>query len=165
MGPIQSIAVGIRLFAIWFLWYGLTTISVTSFKAREVNGETALLTFAVGAALIALMCLSLWLFATFLAKRILPKQADTPSPPSVFEDWFSVGCSLIGVWSLSKAIPALSSYLIVNYLGLKMYPSAFSVSPDWPLHVAFNVCQLLFGAWLFLGAKGLKKILVWIRQA
>jgi hypothetical protein len=165
MTPTQSIAVGVRLFAIWLLWYGLTMTSITYFKAREGNQDTALLTFAFGAILIALMCLSLWLFATFLARRILPKQSDAPSTPSVFEDWFSVGCSLIGVWSLSKAIPALSSYLIVNYLGQKMYPSSFSVNLDWPLHVAFNVFQLLFGVWLFLGAKGLKKILLWIREA
>lgn len=165
MNPTQSLAVGIRLFAIWFLWYGLTKTSSTYFAARDADQVTSLLPFVVGAILVALICLLLWLFPTFLARKILPTRAEAPITVPVFDDWFSVGCSLIGVWALAKAIPALSSYLIVNYLGQKIYPGSFSVNPDWPLHVAFNVFQLLFGVWLFLGAKGLRKILVWAREA
>ena len=165
MSPIQTLAVGVRLFAIWLLWYGLTTVSGTYFSAHGENPNTSFLPFIIGATLIASMCLVLWLFPTFVARKILPKQYDVKSDSKLFEDWFSVGCSLLGVWSLAKAIPALGSYLIVNYLGQIMYPDTFKVNPDWPLHVAFNVFQLLFGVWLFLGAKGLKKILLWVREA
>jgi hypothetical protein len=165
MNPTQSLAVGIRLFAIWLLWYGLTKTSSTYFISRDADQVTSLLPFVVGAILVTLICLLLWLFPTFLARKILPTWDEAPSTIPVFEDWFSVGCSLIGVWALAKAIPALSSYLIVNYLGQKIYPDSFSVNPDWPLYVAFNVFQLLFGVWLFFGAKGLRKILVWAREA
>ena len=165
MSPIQSLAVGVRLFAIWLFWYGLTTASQTYFSARNADQDTSLLVFAVAATFVTAICIVLWLFPTLLARKILPKQADVPNDVPLFENWFSVGCSLLGVWSLAKAIPALGSYLIVNYLGQKMYPGIFTVNPDWPLHVTFNVFQVLFGAWLFLGAKGLRKMLAWAREA
>jgi hypothetical protein len=165
MSPIQSLAVGIRLFSIWLLWYGLTHVSSTYFTARGADHETLLPPFAIGAILVVAICALLWLFPVFLAKRILPKQSEEEKAKPVFEDWFSVGCSLLGVWAISKAIPALGSYLIINYLGQKMYPGSFNVAPDWPLHVTFNVFQLLFGLWLFLGATGIKKILTWVREA
>lgn len=164
MSPTQTIAVGARLFAIWLLWYGVTHVAATYFGARRSDYDLSLMPFAVGLALIALIVVLLWIFPTFLAKMILPKQTEPSGGAPVFDDWFSVGCSLLGVWALAKAIPALSSYLIINYLGQKMYPGAFNVDRDRPLHVAFNVFQLLFGAWLFFGAKGLKKILAWARE-
>jgi hypothetical protein len=165
MSPIQSLAVCVRLFSIWLLWYGLTHVSSTYFTARGADHETFLAPFVIGAILVAAFCALLWLFPTFLARKILPKQSEDENAKPVFEDWFSVGCSLLGVWALSKAIPALGSYLIINYLGQKMYPGSFNVNRDWPLHVAFSTFQLLFGAWLFVGARGLKKILRWMREA
>ena len=164
MSPIQSLAVCVRLFSIWLLWHGLTTASRTYFTAHNADQETSLVVFAIGAVIVTAICLFLWLFPIVVAKKILPKQADSTNDSPLFEDWFSVGCSLLGIWSLAKAIPALSSYLIVNYLGQKMYPGSFSINIDWPLQVAFNVFQLLFGTWLFLGAKGLRKILAWVRE-
>lgn len=164
MSPIQSLAVCVRLFSIWLFWYGLTTASGTYFSARNANQDTSLLVFAVAAIFVTGICLFLWLFPTLLARKILPKQADVQNDVPLFENWFSVGCSLLGVLSLAKAIPALFSYLIVNYLGQKMYPGVYTVNPDWPLLFTFNVLQVLFGAWLFLGAKGLRKILVWARE-
>lgn len=165
MSPVQSLAVCVRLFSIWLFWYGLTRVSSTYFTARGANHETMLAPFAIGAILVTGTCLFLWFFPTVLAKKILPKQSEEGNPKQVFDDWFSVGCSLLGVWGLSTAIPALVSYLIINYLGRKMYPDSFTVDPEWPLHVVFNLLHLIVGLWLFLGAKGLKKILVWAREA
>jgi len=153
------------LFSIWLIWYGLTHISSTYFTSRGANHETLLAPFVIGAVLVAAICALLWRFPTVVARKILPKQAEEEESGPVFEDWFSVGCTLLGVWALSKAIPALGSYLIINYLGQKMYPESFNLNPDWPLHVAFNVFQLIFGVWLFLGARGIRRIIVWVRQA
>ena len=164
MSPIQTLAVSVRLFAIWLLWYGLTTISGTYFSAHAADHDVSVLTFAIGAIVIASACAVLWQFPLLVAQRLLPKHAELPVGSPVFEDWFSVGCSLLGVWSLAKAVPALGSFLIVNYLGLKLYPNSYSVNPDWPLHVAFNLFQLGFGLWLFFGATGLRKLLVWARE-
>jgi hypothetical protein len=106
MNPIQVLAVGIRLFVIWFLWYGLTQTSGTYFSARGADPDTSMLPFAIGAILLASICFLLWLFPTFLARKILPKQAEAASSAPVFEDWFSLGCSLLGVWALAKATGA-----------------------------------------------------------
>ena len=164
MNSIQTLAVGVRLFSIWLLWYGLTTISGTYFSAHAADHDVSVLTFSIGAIFIALICALLWLFPLLVATRLLPKHTESPTNSPLFEDWFSVGCSLLGVWSLAKSVPALCSYMIVNYLGFKIYPNSYSVNPDWPLYVAFNLLQLVFGLWLFFGARGLSKILVWARE-
>src|SRR5688572_13431227 len=114
MSPNQSLAVGIRLFSIWLLWYGLTRSSSTYFSARDAGEQTSPLPFLVVAILTAVTCVLLWRFALYLAGKILPKQIVEKVAASTFDDWFSVGCSLLGVWALSKAIPALGSYFIVN---------------------------------------------------
>lgn len=130
-----------------------------------IASETPRLPLVLAFGAVIAVCGLLWIFPNAVAQKILPSAPAHPDRTSLFEDWFSVGCSLIGVWALAKAIPALASYLLVNYIGYKIYPDSFSVNPDWPLHVAFNVLQLLFGTWLFLGARGLKKVLEWARQS
>ena len=113
-----------------------------------------------------IVCVLLWCFPTVIAKRILPNTSSTENnQANLFDDWFSVGCSLIGVWVLAKALPALVSYITSDYIGQKLYPENYVQNPDWALMLYFNIFQLLFGLWLFFGGKGLKKILLWARRA
>ncbi|MBC7756722.1 MAG: hypothetical protein H7Z20_08835 [Bdellovibrio sp.] len=103
----------------------------------------------------------MWVFPIALAKKILPETSSIENnQTNLFEGWFSVGCSLIGVWVLAKALPALVSYITSDYIGQKLYPESYVQNPDWLLMLYFNIFQLLFGLWLFLGGKGLKKILL-----
>lgn len=165
MTPHQALAVTVRVVAIWFFLYFATTIFGNHFYAREHGVNSTLLIPTASTSIVAFLCVLLWVFPMFIANKILPVTSENSTQTPLFESWFSVGCSLIGLFALSKSIPALASYFIQHYLAFKIYPTTFQVSPDWPLHVAFNVFQLLFGIWLFFGGKGLKKILLWARYA
>lgn len=167
MNTRQILAVSVRLFAVWLFLYALSNIAGSYVEAEHryhVQGSVQPLLWVLGA--VAIFCGALWTFPFFVARRILPPAEETNSAASpTLENWFSLGCSLIGVWLLAKAIPALVSYFLMNWMGQNIYPNAFSAGSDWTLAIVFNVLQLAVGFWLFLGAKGLMKIFLWARQA
>jgi hypothetical protein len=165
MTPHQTLAVTVRMLALWLFLYCSITIFSSYLYANGQGARSSLFIPIALVALVTILCVLLWAFPLFVAKKILPVTTENPAKTPLFESWFSVGCSLIGLFALSKSIPALASYFITNFLALKLYPTTFQINPDWPLHVAFNFFQLLFGIWLFLGGKGLKKILLWARYA
>jgi len=164
MTPHQTLAITVRLFALWLFLFAATTVASNYFYARDHGLQLSPSFAVISAVVVALFCWLIWSFPLFIAKKILPASSESTTHSPVFESWFSVGCSLIGLFALSKSIPALVSYFVINYMGLKLYPTTFQVNPDWRLHVAFNFLQLFFGIWLFLGGKGLRKILMWARN-
>lgn len=165
MTPHQTLAVIVRIAALWFFLYFATTVFGDYFYARNQGANTSLVIPLVITAVVGLLCFLFWAFPLFIAKTILPITTEHQTKAPMFENWFSVGCSLIGLLALSKSIPALASFFTQHYLAFKLYPDTFQVSPDWPLHVAFNIFQLIFGLWLFLGGKGIKEILSRARNA
>jgi hypothetical protein len=164
MNPHQTLAITIRLFAIWlFLYYLSTTVGLFLYKHSPIDRLAPLV---IGLSGTLLICGLLWHFPTNIAKKILPKVSiSEEAQQPLFDGWFSVGCSLIGVWVLAKSIPALGSYVIGDYLGQRLHPDSYIQNPEWALLVAFNIFQTLVGIWLFFGAKGLKKILHWARYS
>ena len=165
MNPHQILAVSTRLFAIWLFLYSISNLAGTYVQAHKYSAPDTFQPLFWGVGSTILVCSLLWLFPLFITKMILPPSTIEGVQSPIFDSWFSVGCSLIGVWVLAKAIPALAGYFIGNYLGQKFYPETFAVNPDWALLVSFNVFQLVVGIWLFMGGKGLKKILNWARNA
>ena len=165
MSPHQTLAVSIRLFSIWLFLYAISTMTGSYVQAHKYSAPDSLIPLFFGVGVVILICGLLWFFPLFVARRIFPIAPSPIVQTPAFESWFSVGCSLIGVLVLAKAIPALISYVLGNYFGQKFFPESFVVNPDWVLMVSFNVFQLAIGIWLFLGGKGLKKILNWARNA
>jgi len=165
MSPTQIIAVCVRLFAIWLFLFALSSLTGSYIEATKHNSIQSLSPIAWAFGGIAGICGLLWLFPLFVSRNILPDTSSSPVQKATLDTWFSLGCSLIGIWVLAKAIPALASYLMINYLGQKIYPGTFAVNQNWPLLVTFNSLHVAFGIWLFLGAKGLKKVLDWARHA
>ena len=166
MTPLQTLAATVRLFAIWLFLYYISTTLGTYLQLRKNSPDDTLLPLFIGLGGTLVVCGLLWCFPTAIAKKILPNASNTENnQTNLFDGWFSVGCSLIGLWVLAKALPALVSYITSDYIGQKLYPESYVQNPDWLLMLYFNIFQLLFGLWLFLGGKGLKKILLWARHA
>ena len=165
MTPHQVLAVAVRLFAIWLFLYATSNMAGSYVGAHRYSAPDSLVPLIFGFCVIVSICVALLFFPLFVAKRILPTPITNDLSPSTYDSWFTVGCSLIGVWVLAKAIPALVSYGLGNYLGKKFWPDSFVVNPDWGLLVSFNVLQLAVGIWLFMGGKGLKKVFDWARHA
>lgn len=165
MSSHQILAVTVRLVAIWLFLYAISTMAGSYVEAHKYSAPDSLMPLFFGLGAVTFVCGLLWYFPLFVAAKILPPSTTENAQSPVFDSWFTVGCSLIGVWVLAKAIPALVSYVLGNYLGQKFWPDSFVVNPDWVLLVSFNVFQLIVGLWLFMGGKGLKKILNWARNA
>lgn len=165
MTPHQTLAVCVRLFSIWCFYYFGTTITGYYYYAVNKGDTLSIVIPSLAMFIVIVICLLMWFFPVTIAKKILPAANGPATTTPMFENWFSVGCSLIGVLALAKAIPALVSHLVMNVVALRLYPDTFEISPDWRLTVAYNIFQLAFGLWLFFGAKGLKKLLIWARYS
>jgi len=81
MTPHQTLAVIVRLAAIWLFLYAISTLVGTYTEAHQYSAADSLNPIFLGVGVISLICLLLWFFPFFIAKRILP--------PSMNED----GCT------------------------------------------------------------------------
>ena len=164
MNAQQILSVAVRLIAIWLFLYALSNITGTYIQTNKLGAQNALQPILWALGLIVLICSLLWIFPSFIARKILPHTTTPEEKTASFDDWFSLGCSLIGVWVLAKAIPALVSYWLTNYLSKLTYGSVYLEDPNRSLLIAFNVLHIIFGIWLFMGARGLKKAFRWARN-
>src|SRR5258706_13347281 len=99
MSPHQTIAVGVRLFAVWLVVY--TARAAMSFYA-EGNWQFALAIAILAAILVG----GLWYFPKTIVHKILtspPSKAPTASSATCL----SAGSALTGHWLLSRAVPYL----------------------------------------------------------
>jgi hypothetical protein len=165
MTPYQTLAVAVRLFAIWLFLYATSQMASSYVDAHQYNSPDSWMPLIFGFFVIVSVCIVLLFFPVFIAKRILPTSALSGVRSPTFDSWFTVGCSLIGVWVLAKAIPALVSYGLGYYLRKMFSPDTFMVDPHWGVYISFNVFQLVIGIWLFMGGTGLKKVFDWARHA
>lgn len=165
MSPNQSLVVVVRLFALWLIGYYITAAPWFYVQAKKFSPDSALV-YSLGAAAVVLaLSAVLWYSASWLAQRLFSGPSQAAERSAAFDSWFSVGCALIGLWVLAKAIPALLHYFIANFMGAGMFPNTYIVTPEWHLTAIFNTIQLLFGLALFLGGKGLNKVVLWVRNA
>ena len=161
MTPYHIAAMGVRLFSIWFFLYSITFI-VGYFNRHGTESMLVPISLVI---LLLAMCLFLWFYPSVIARRILPHDPNAANSKPLFDDWFTVGCSLIGLFALSKAIPSLLGHLTVHIAASKLYPTTFVPHPEWKINVVFNIFQVAFGLWLFLGGRGLKRIWLWARYS
>lgn len=163
MTPHQIAALGIRLFTIWFFLSSVTSIIGYYSLARGAEDVPFLVILSISFTVVA--CFLMWFYSFAIARKMLPGDANPDISKPIFEDWFSVGCSLIGLYACSKAIPALVSHALLALFSQRLPSDYFEMNPDWRLTVAFNVFQLAFGLWLFFGGRGLKKLLTWAKYS
>lgn len=166
MTPHQTLAVTVRLSVLWLFFYAIPNLIGYYVSMKNYSGSETLhepLLWAVG--IILLICTLLWNFPLFIAKKILPISASFNSQTPEFENWFSVGCTLIGVWLLATAFPSVLSYASVIYLDQNSVSQLFKTNPNWLLNILFTTFKLIIGIWLFMGSKGLKKVVHWARYA
>lgn len=165
MSPNQSLVVVVRLFALWLIGYYVTAAPWFYVQTERFSPDSAVF-YTLGAAVIVLaLSAALWYFASWIAGRLVSDSNKVAEQQGAFDSWFSVGCALIGLWVLAKAIPALLHYFIANFMGSNMFPNTYMVTPEWHLTAIFNTIQVFFGLALFLGGRSLNKIMLWVRNA
>lgn len=154
----QTIAVAARVFAIWLVLYGLETGYLAVIVLRT-NTSTGVLAFGVLLAVIWVTAgLALWNFPQTIARNLLPRELEDERNPESGatqpDSWLAVGCALIGVWMMVSSLPALAQDIADGWGSAQLSGSA-----------VYFVVRIVIGAWLILGARGLRKIVRWTQYA
>ena len=156
--PHQIVAVALRLFAVWL---GLQTLrTLPAFLGTNGFGPPSYgwVTFILALTLVVIF--ALWVFPRALAGKLLPPPDSQPRPPATPDVWLSMGCTLLGLWSLTTAIPRLVNELVAwNEMS---YTDDRSQLQRW---IVYYLVEIAVAVWLLLGAKGVKKLFWWAQNA
>src|SRR5215472_12810508 len=105
MAPYQIVATALRLFAIWLVVDAVRTVPGFIRELRRYDDGAALAISLGVAGLVIAVVLVLWFFPRTVARILVPGIATSEPVASSPNDWFAVGCSLIGLWLLTVTIP------------------------------------------------------------
>jgi hypothetical protein len=154
MSPHQTIAVGVRLFAVWIAVYA-SSVAVSYFVEGSWQFGLTIFTLA------AIPVVVLWLFPNVIARGILRSaEADAPLPATA-DAWLAMGCALIGLWLLASEIPNLVRYWVTIYFADK----ALDDRKFYTVWLVYNAAQIAIAVWLILGAKGFRRVYWWAQSA
>lgn len=157
MTPHQGIAVGVRLFAIWLILNALST-GYFALIATGGNGLPDTLTFGVVLTLLwAVVAVALWNFPQVVARKLLSQNDSARAPDSgrsSVENWFAVGCALIGIWLIVSSFPSLVANISNSWPSLN--PGGFGV---------YSAVRIALGAGLLVGSRRLQALVRWSRYA
>jgi hypothetical protein len=154
--PNQIVALALRLFAIWLGMQALGYLYwFVEVSASESRGSIVFM--ALSCVLSVVIILVSWFFPRAIGGKLLPSQDNQAQPSTTAGSWLAMGCTLIGLWALTTAIPKLVNDLFV----------AFFEGRDTALRllVYVDVIQLVIAVWLVLGGKGVGKIFRWAQDA
>ena len=161
----QFVALGVRLFCIWLAIYIMTAMVsfwvAVSQQPQHGNAAAVLLSIIVVFALIVVL---LWLFPLTVARRLLPRSAQdqlVALPPH--EQIERAGFCLMGLWLLTHAVPGLVFDAVVTHL--YHADGVLELRPQNYAAVAEHVVELAIALWLLFGARGLRRLLDWMRSA
>ena len=157
MTPHQTLAVAVRLFALWLLLYVLPD-TYNALLAFDSNSPD-IVTLAVVGFVPLVIAVLLWFFPLTIARKLLSNPTETPGPTLSPEAWLPVGCALIGVWLLALAIPHLVRSAIMMSPG---QPGVDSIDGFWPWFV-YSIAEVVVALWLILGNGGIVRLFHWAR--
>ena len=161
MSPHQTVTVAVRLFAIWLAIYWIRFVPGFYFEGLRHDDSSAV-AIALAASVFAIVCLLvLWFFPRTIARGLLPPSSAEPAPPASPDMWFSVGSSLLGLFVMTTAIPAL----LRNFAVLFLTRSGEMDASNLKYGLFYYSIEFVVGVWLILGAKGVKNLVVWARNA
>ena len=163
MTPHQTLALGVRLFAIW---YALVIVrEAVTFILWSPPYDSRALALVIGAAILSgLILLALWFFPKSIARGLLPHSSDVPTQMSSHQMWFTLGAALIGLWFAASAIAPILRNLSVMYV---FRPELVNAEDLRSLRegLFYRVIELLVGLGLLFGATGIRKFVWWARNA
>jgi hypothetical protein len=164
MSPHQALALGVRLFAIWFAL--VTVREVIGFLGTQSGWDSPdELLFLIGGSVLTLgIVLVLWHFPRSIARGLLPISSEEAPQTSSYEMWFTLGTALIGLWFVASAIVPILRNLSVMYV---LQPELTNAENLRLLRVGlfFYLGELLLGLCLLFGATGIRKLIWRIRYA
>jgi hypothetical protein len=161
MTPHQTLAVAVRLFAVWLAVIAIRELAGGYVAGRQSNDAYILPIVAVVAVVAVVFVLVLWFFPRTIARGLMPSGYDAPANPLAPEVWFAIGCSLIGLWLAASAVPGVLRNLGVMYL----YKSDAIDMSGVISGLIYLFAQIAVGALLIVGANGIRRFVWWARHA
>jgi hypothetical protein len=107
-------------------------------------------------ALFIVISVASWVFPRTIAEKLLPPPDPQSRPPATPGVWLAIGCTLLGLWTLTTALPRLVYDVSV----------AMSLDDRSPLQyeILYDFVRFAIAVWLILGAKGVSKIFSWAQN-
>jgi hypothetical protein len=159
MSPHQTIAVSVRLFSIWLAIYSFRDIVTFYFEGTSRNYSHAL---PIGIAVFlvsAFLVVVLWLFPQTVARKLLASPVKESTPSASPDMWLAAGCTLIGLWVLTSAMPSLIRHLLIVHFADGGYEDNATV---W---LFYYLVEIAIALWLIFGTKGIRKLFLWAQTA
>jgi hypothetical protein len=160
MAPHDTIAVAVRLFAVWLALHVVRELFFYFEFNRPQESSAPFIALAV-IIITALLVLVLWFFPRSIARGLLASSRTQAGPAASADTWLAMGCALIGLWLLGSALPAL----IRNSALLLMYRSPAVDTSNLRYGLFYYLGELVIAVWLILGASGFRRIFWWARNA
>ena len=160
MTPHQTVAVAVRLFAIWL--FVSVVVGFLTFYAKGgpiAYGTLPFVATAVG--LTGVVVVALWFFPQTIARRLLTISDATPVRAEPADTWLAMGCALIGLFVLASALPAALRDLLILYISRDTTDDTSVVKHG----LLYDLLRVGLAAWLILGAAGVGKVFWWARNA
>jgi len=157
MTPHQTVAVALRLFAVWLGLQALITLP--AFFADKWSNSPVLPYALFLLTLTVVLILVMWFFPRAITGKILPPRDAHPQTTATPDTWLAMGCSLIGLWVFTVRAPRL---VLDGYIQISMMSSAehSQLVPGF----LFDVMEVAIALWLILGGKGFRKIFWWVQN-
>lgn len=105
MGERRSVALGLRLFAIWLVIDAVQLLALYLPLEGVVPISPVPAVILGGATVIA--AIVVWAFSSALSKRLMPDLADVPEPKPGTKQWLAIGCVLMGLFWVKTATISL----------------------------------------------------------
>lgn len=163
MTPHQSLALGVRLFAIWCA-LAIVREVVAFMTSWHLQGDSSALVVVIGATILSsIFLLLLWFFPQSIARGLLPHSTDAPTQTLPYQMWFTLGTALLGLWFVASAITPILRNLSVMYV---FRPELINAEDVRSLRVGllYYAVELAIGLCLLFGATGISKLISRIRN-
>src|SRR4051812_19232530 len=160
MTPHQTLAVAVRLFAIWLALYVARDL-IGFYVYGQQKGDTAVGSVAFTLEILTIVVVVLlWFFPRTIARRLLSSTGDTETEHAAPHTWFGVGAALIGLWLIASALPGLLYNLLTMYLFRSEIAGQSVLLPQ----IGY-LLQILVGGALIFGMNALGRFFRWARYA
>jgi hypothetical protein len=158
MSPHQTVAVALRLFAVWLGIYGFrTVVSFAYIRDSAAPGFGAAVAFL---ALTVLLVIALWFFPRCIAGKLLSSDSAKPEASATPDLWLAMGSALLGLWMLTSALPSL----VLDTYAL-LYIDTTSDDTNLERSVLYCAVEVSIALWLVFGAKGFRRMFWWAQHA
>src|SRR3954462_11145662 len=164
MTPHLALALGVRLFAVWYALVAVRELVafLTSWRPPDASYPLGIV---VGGSLISLVILlTLWFFPKSIARGPLPKSSDASSQTSSYQMWLTLGIAFIGLWFVASAIAPILRNVSVMYF-FKSELTNLEDMRSLRAGLLYYAVELVIGFCLLFGAPGIQKLIVRIRNA